>query len=171
MRSKGGKIQSDMMLMSPAGSRKRPAPGASPLVQHQQQNLMNVNASALQMPADPNLQWHQPDLASPATSFSDPSSGLGLNMYEGNTQQDASPNIASNQVARRPVNHHLVSRGTYNNGGDDSWPLLSEDALQQSQDPTWLNTSDDLEQKAQIPKKGTLAKRRQIPPFVQKLSR
>lgn len=158
--------------MSPAGSRKRPAPGASPLVQQQQQNLMNVNAGTLQMPADQNLQWHQPELASPATSYPDPSSAFGSTMYhDGNSQQDTSSNIASNQVARRPVNQHLISRGTYNNGGDESWPLLSEESLQQGQDPTWLNTTDDPEQKAQISRRGNQVKRKQIPPFVQKLSR
>ncbi len=161
----------DMMLMTPTGSRKRPAPGSSPLVQQQQQNLAtNLNTSGLQMATDQNLQWHQPSLANTAASYPDPSSNFATNMYNGSVQQDASSKTASNQVVRRGANHHVVSRGTFN-AGDDSWPLLPEDTLTQGQDPTWLNPTDDLEHKAQIARRDTQAKRKQIPPFVQKLSR
>lgn len=160
------------MLMPPAGSRKRPAPGSSPLIQQQQPNSpTNINTSALQMSSDQNIQWHQPDLTSATTSYPDPSRTFGSNMYNASTPQDGSPHTASNQVARRAANHHLVSRGTYNSGGDESWPLLSDDTLQQSQDPTWLNPTDNQEQKAHVAKRDAQSKRKQIPPFVQKLSR
>lgn len=157
--------------MSPAGSRKRPAPGSSPLVQQQQPTLAtNLNTSALQMSADQNLQWHQAGLANTATTgYPDQSSNFATNMYNGSMQQDTSK-TASNQVARRGANHHVVSRGTFN-PGDDSWPLLPDDTLPQGQDPNWLNPTDDLEHKAQIARRDTQAKRKQIPPFVQKLSR
>lgn len=160
------------MLMPPTSSRKRPAPGSSPLIQQQHPNSpTNINTGALQMSADQNLQWHQPDLNSTTTGYPEPPRAFGSNMYDANNQPAGSPHMASNQVARRAANQHLVSRGTYNSGGDDSWPLLSEDALQQSQDPTWLNPPDDLEQKAQVARRDAQSKRKQIPPFVQKLSR
>lgn len=160
------------MLMSQTGSRKRPAPGSSPLVpQHHPNSSTNLNTSALQMSADQNLQWHQPDLNSTSTGYPEPPRAYGSNVYDSNNQQAGSPLITSNQVARRAANQHLVSRGTYNSGGDDPWPILSEDALQQSQDPTWLNPTDDLEQKAQVARRDAQSKRKQIPPFVQKLSR
>ena len=38
-------------------------------------------------------------------------------------------------------------------------------------DGDWADGIDDLEQKAQVAKKEALAKKKQIPPFVQKLSR
>lgn len=158
--------------MPPTGSRKRPAPGSSPLIQQQHPNSpTNINTSALQMSTDQNLQWHQPDLAGTTTGYPEPPRAFGSNMYDTNSQQAGSPHVASNQVARRAANQHLVSRGTYNSGGDESWPMLSEDALQQSQDPTWLNPTNDLEQKAQVARRDAQSKRKQIPPFVQKLSR
>lgn len=161
-----------MMLMPPTSSRKRPAPGSSPLVPQQHPNPpTNINTSALQMSADQNLQWHQPDLNSTTTNYPEPSRAFGSNIYDTNNQQTGSPHMASNQVARRTANQHLVSRGTYNGGGDDSWPLLSEDALQQTQDSAWRNPSDNLEQKAQVARRDAQSKRKQIPPFVQKLSR
>ena len=160
------------MLMPPAGSRKRPAPGSSPLIQQQYPNSpTNINTSALQMPADQNLQWHQPDLSSAPSGYPEPPRAFGSNMYDGSNQQAGSPHMASNQVARRAGNHHLISRGNYGGGGDDSWPLLSDDTLQQSQDPTWLNPTDAQEQKAQVARRDAQSKRKQIPPFVQKLSR
>lgn len=160
-----------MILMPPAGSRKRPAPGTSPLLQQQQQHLTNINAGTLQMPADPNIQWNQPDLTSASNSYADPSIAFGSNMYNGSVQQDTPSNTASTQIARRAGNHHVVPRRAYNNGADESWSLVSEDTVPQSQDSAWLNTADDLEQKAQIARRDTQAKRKQIPPFVQKLSR
>lgn len=164
-----------MMLMPPAGSRKRPAPGASPLIQQQQQqhqqNSTSLNTGAVQLPTDQNLHWHQPDIANTGASYPDSSSTFVSNLYTGRTQQNASPTTASTQVARRAIDHHLVPRGTYSNTVDDSWPILPEDGLSQGQDPAWLNTTDDLEQKAQIARRDTQAKRKQIPPFVQKLSR
>ena len=161
-----------MMLMAQPGSRKRPAPGASPLIHQQPQNLTNINNnSALQMSADQTLQWGQPDLTSAAANYSDPSFSFGSNMYNASAPQETPPNTTSNQLARRAVNHHVVPRRTYNNGGDDTWPLLDEDSLQHNQDSAWLNTTDDLEQKAQIARRDNQAKRKQIPPFVQKLSR
>lgn len=159
--------------MSPTSSRKRPAPGSSPLVQQQQHpnSPTQINTSALQMSADQNLQWHQTDLNSTPTGYPEPPRAFGSNVYDANNPQTGSPHMASNQVARRAANQHLVSRGTYNSGGDDSWPLHSEDALQQTQDPAWLSPPDVLEQKAQVARRDAQSKRKQIPPFVQKLSR
>lgn len=79
----------------------------------------------------------------------------------------ASGGVPSNQLVRRHPNQQLVSRG--NNGwhdtsdsaggpGQSAWEAMDEG-------------EEDLEQRALVAKKEAQAKRKQIPPFVQKLSR
>ena len=157
--------------MPPAGSRKRPAPGASPIVQQQQASAANTQSAPPPMATDQLLQWHQQNLANPTSSYPDTTGNFGSNLYNGIHQVQAPPSTASNQLARRPVSQHLAQRAPYNNNGDDGWPIISEGGMQPPQDQAWLNSNDDLEQKAQIARRDTQAKRKQIPPFVQKLSR
>lgn len=157
--------------MPPAGSRKRPAPGASPVVQQRQKSAGNKINESPQMAADQYLQWHQQNMANPASRYPDPTGNFGSNLYNGMSQGQAVPPTASNQLARRPMSQHLVPRANYNNTGDDAWPIIPEDGTQPPQDQAWLNSNEKLEQKAQIARRDTQAKRKQIPPFVQKLSR
>ncbi|KAL9601647.1 MAG: hypothetical protein Q9219_002367 [cf. Caloplaca sp. 3 TL-2023] len=78
----------------------------------------------------------------------------------------------STQLARRPPAQDLAQspRASYPNGQADTWPLYSEHGTQQLSEGSWGNNADDLDQKALIAKRDAQAKRKQIPPFVQKLS-
>lgn len=157
--------------MPSAGSRKRPAPGASPIVQQQQASTGNNKNESPEMAADQYLQWHQQSMPNSAPIYSDPIGNFGSNLYNGMNQGQAVPPATSNQLTRRPMSQHLVPRANYNNSGDDAWPIIPEDGMQPPQDQAWLNSNEKLEQKAHIARRDTQAKRKQIPPFVQKLSR
>lgn len=129
------------------------------------------------MATDQYLQWHQQHLANPATSYPDTANDLTTNLFNALNQATPAPPppppppTVSNQLARRPVAHHLVPRTTFANTGGDSWPIIPEDSMQPPQDQVWRNSNDELEREAQIARRDTQAKRKQIPPFVQKLSR
>ena len=157
--------------MPTAGSRKRPAPRVSSIVQQQQAKASKVKKDSSQMATDQYLQWHQQSMANSAASYPDSSGNFGSNIYNGMNQGQAVPPVTSNQLARRPMSQHLVSRANYNITGDDAWPIISEDGVQNPQDQAWLNNNDELEQKAEIARRETQAKRKSIPPFVQKLTR
>lgn len=162
-----------MNLMSVAGSRKRPAPGASPLIQQQQPAPISINAASSHMSTDQYLQWHQQNVPNDTPTYPDPAANYNSNLYHGMNQSQSTPtpSSVSKQLARRPGNQQMVPRATYNNVGNDAWPVISDDSLPQPSEQSWLNTNDDLEQKAQVARRETQAKRKQIPPFVQKLSR
>lgn len=166
--------------MPPLVMRKRQAPGASPVQQahqqqqqHQQPSELDLKSEASQMATDQYLQWHQQQhLANSAISYPDPANDLTTNLLNALSQATAPPPPAvSNQLARRPATHHLVPRTNFANTADDSWPIIPEDGMQPPQDQAWRNSNDDLEREAQIARRDTQAKRKQIPPFVQKLSR
>ena len=164
--------------MPPLVTRKRQAPGASPVQQaqqlHQQQqpSELDLKSEASQMATDQYLQWHQQHLANSALSYPDTGNDLTTNLFNALNQATPPPPAAvSNQLARRPATHHLVSRTNFGNTADDSWPIIPEDGMQPPQDQPWRNSNDDLEREAQIARRDTQAKRKQIPPFVQKLSR
>lgn len=157
--------------MPVTGSRKRPAPGASPLVQQQQPAPTSISAGSSHM-SDQYLHWQQ-NLANGASNYPDSAPNYNPNLYNGMNQPQPmnAPTTASKQIARRPGGQQMVSRTAFNNVGNDTWPIISEDGLPQPSEQTWLNNSDDLDQKAQVAQRETQAKRKQIPPFVQKLSR
>lgn len=157
--------------MSPAGSRKRPAPGASPTVQQPQATATITNGAPPQLATDQLLQWHQQNMVNSASRYPDTTGNFSATLYDGMNQSPAVPSAASNQLARRQMSQQLAQRAPYNRASDDGWPIISEDGMQPPQDQGWLNSNDDLEQKAQIARRDTQAKRKQIPPFVQKLSR
>lgn len=164
--------------MPPLVTRKRQAPGASPVQQAQQQHQqqqpseLDLKSEASQMATDQYLQWHQQHLANSAMSYPDTANDLTTNLFNALNQATPPPPPAvSNQLARRPATHHLVPRTNFANTADDSWPMIPEDGMQPPQDQAWRNSNDDLEREAQIARRDTQAKRKQIPPFVQKLSR
>lgn len=164
--------------MPPLATRKRPAPGASPVHQAQQQQQqqqpseLDPKSEASQMATDQYLQWHQQHLANSATGYPDTGNDLTTTLFNAlNQATTAPPPAVSNQLARRPATHHLVPRTTFANTADDSWPTIPEDGIQPPQDQVWRNSNDELEREAQIARRDTQAKRKQIPPFVQKLSR
>ena len=150
--------------MVQVGTRKRPAPGASPLDQ-----MSNYNSNdAAGMPnsnQDMSYGWQGPNVPSSDPAFVNDSS---FNPYNGMpvTQQGqvSYPN-SSNQMVRRPMNQNLVSQDYGNQGGQ--WSNQAQVPLSDG----WQTSYDDLDQRAEVAKRDAQAKRKQIPPFIQKLSR
>ena len=171
-------------------TRKRRAPGASPNVRQQsdvQNNVYNRDSSTL--PADSYLSsWTDPSGATDLNAaFTDPSM-FDTSAYAGNisgatgqsnhnrvvsldglndnaTSTAPNPSAYAGQLVRRNQNQQLTARRPV-------WdPFASEGNA--NQQVGWDNTDDDeeLEQKALLARKDAQAKRKQIPPFVQKLSR
>ena len=80
----------------------------------------------------------------------------------------------STQLTRRPINRHLVAtaqRQPY----DDPWGAFGDDGMMDAQGMNGAMEENDnielLEERAAIAKREAASKRKQIPPFVQKLSR
>ncbi|KAF2639012.1 hypothetical protein P280DRAFT_360827, partial [Massarina eburnea CBS 473.64] len=149
-------------------SRKRRAPGASPIGQ---QNTYPAGP----VTTDAYMNWNDPAaVGGDLGSYHDPALFDAVN-FTGNAAQpsthnrvvsldglSASPDIGSGQLVRRNPNQQLTARG------QTPW-----DNFNQNPSNTWENAADDdeeLERKAAIAKKDAQAKRKQIPPFVQKLS-
>jgi heat shock transcription factor, other eukaryote len=175
-----------------ANSRKRPAPGASPTMQQQQQTSLHLppRSSSPRLTDDQFFKWGQ-GTAGNTPSYPDTAAAYNGALYHGigglanmtqvaqipnNQHPPQAPSSPSNQVARRSVNQSLVSRGrTFNSSTNSStpWPGdFGDGAGLELQGGGWISNSEEqLEQKALIAKREAQAKRKQIPPFVQKLSR
>jgi heat shock transcription factor len=160
--------------MPPTNPRKRAAPGASPATQAAA--MPQSYTAPSQVSNAEFLQWSQgPD----NTTYPDPAT-FNLNSYTGNgiTQApyDQSVPATSTQLARRPINRQLVPTGQragYDNLGDP-WGQFGDNSILDSKNPGAMEETDSieaLEEKATAAKREAQAKRKQIPPFVQKLSR
>jgi heat shock transcription factor len=121
------------------------------------------------------LRWSQ---GPENTGFSDPSA-YNLNTYGANALSqapyDQSVPAASTQLARRPVNRQLIPTGQrpYDNTADP-WGQFGDDPILDPQGDGAMEENDNielLEEKAAVAKRDAQSKRKQIPPFVQKLSR
>jgi heat shock transcription factor, other eukaryote len=163
-------------------SRKRRAPGASPQIQQQQQSALQPNVyppaqEATNMSTDQYLNWDDAAIMNNVPSaYSDPSL-YDSNMYTTNTNgsipQVSGANLPtdsatySGQLVKRNTNQQLAARGR------SPWETFNGDSGGGQQAGGWENTDDDeeLEQKAMLARKDAQSKRKQIPPFVQKLSR
>lgn len=119
--------------------------------------------------------WNDPSsVAGDMGGFGDPSIYDGIN-FGGNVGgtpsmhnrvvsldgMNGTTDIGAGQLVRRNPNQQLAARGR------SPWDPYD------NQQPGWENADDDeeLERKAMAAKKDALQKRKQIPPFVQKLSR
>lgn len=148
--------------MSQVRTRKRPAPGASPLKQTQKLPQSPSRTS------DPALGWQPP--GTPTNAYPDSS------LYNVQPQKVYPPTSPikpikpTNQVARRTVNQPIVPIHNYTSAGAEPWQFNESTTQMQSGDG-WSMGYDDLDQKAEAAKKEAQANRKQIPPFVQKLSR
>ena len=162
-------------MSSQGMTRKRPAPGASPAVQQPMAaptNYAPPNPGS-QLSNDQFLQWGQnpsANVVNPA-SFADPSS---YNQSGLPTAQDlsapATGTAASNQLTRRQQSNQLVSR----NRGYEQAPATYPDQNANAgpgESGAWGESLEELYQRALAAKRDAQAKRKQIPPFVQKLSR
>ncbi|KAK3397018.1 hypothetical protein B0T20DRAFT_454338 [Sordaria brevicollis] len=150
--------------MSSPNPRKRPAPGASPIVPLPIQQIPQQFTSPGQ--PDQVYRWNpSPDVAA-----------APLNTFGMISTQPPYPQAIpapSNALARRQPSRALVPTNQFN--GTDTWTSFTEDAsypLGHSSAPP-MDEHDSielLEEKAQRAKREAQAKRKQIPPFVQKLS-
>ena len=135
------------MATSQTSSRKRPAPGASPLSQTQ-------NPSSPTFPRDP--QWQPSN-----TTFQTPYNAQPQN----NLLQPVQQTQPSNQLMRRLPNHPVVPMNNF--GANGQWSVPDGQAASAN---GWTQ-DDDLDQRALVAKRDAEEKRKQIPPFIQKLSR
>ncbi|KAL3458944.1 hypothetical protein BJX64DRAFT_209630 [Aspergillus heterothallicus] len=157
--------------MSPQGvNRKRPAPGTSPVVHPQLGQLPNYPpSSGSPLSNEQFLQWGQNPPSSAVAVPSFPS----LNSYNTSagqaapTQDIASAPTASNQIARRQPANQLVNRNRTYEQPSASFP--DQDAGS-GESGGWSESLEELYQRANAAKREAQAKRKQIPPFVQKLS-
>lgn len=158
-----------LMTTSENMSRKRPAPGASPLgFQSQPQQLSDHHYanSAQPLTDDQFFDWganaHNPNAYSNQPIYGMPANA---NMYQ--NQPSVSP---SNQLTRRPVNPVMARPPALNSQWMNESPVTTP---VQQQDPaaTWSDDIEELVAKAQIAKKDAQSRRKQIPPFVMKLHR
>ncbi|KAL7926589.1 hypothetical protein ACQKWADRAFT_143955 [Trichoderma austrokoningii] len=161
--------------MSASNSRKRAAPGATPVVPIQR----NVPQS---LPADHStgaMQWNSAGGATEPTDYFSSASVHRENPYGIAQPQQTYPpavNAPSNSLARRQMNRALVPtnlRASYDSASDQ-WSAFGDDGLLVPQNATEGRVEQDnvevLEEMAQKAKREAQAKRKQIPPFVQKLS-
>lgn len=143
-------------------SRKRRAPGASP------QAPLQTYPQEATLPTDQYMNWNDSTLGADLNAFNDPTLYDYGNTGMGNHNRVVSleglndgTEMNSGQLVRRNQNQQLASR----RGQWDGFPSPTQQQ--------WETVDDDeeLEQKAAIAKKDAQSKRKQIPPFVQKLSR
>ncbi|KAE8447317.1 hypothetical protein EG329_010875 [Mollisiaceae sp. DMI_Dod_QoI] len=159
--------------MPPTNPRKRPAPGSSPAFQASQ--MPQSYAAASQVSNPELLRWsQQPE----NTAYPDPSFNMNYNGANGLSQApfDQSVPASSTQLARRPINRQLVPTGqrTTFDASDSSWAQFGDESMLDPQHVNGAMEENDnielLEERAQMAKRDAQSKRKQIPPFVQKLS-
>lgn len=147
-------------------SRKRPAPGTSPISYPQQ--IQNPAPQAFgdgnigpQLSNDQFLQWGQTGQNNPS-QYNENSYAINSNTYPQVNAQ------TSNQLTRRPTTQ-LTTRGRV----DEDPASWVDNGLgpPNKTDPEWSDDIADLEARAQVAKREAQGKRKQIPPFVQKLNR
>ncbi|KAL8829604.1 MAG: hypothetical protein Q9170_006090 [Blastenia crenularia] len=158
-------------LTTAQGSLKRPAPGASPIAQTSQPLIDPLPPA--QMSSKRDTQWTRPNQPSSFSSQPEsyPMPSINRPLLSQNSTQP--PQSSSNQLTRRPPTQELAQaqRDPYLNSRPENWPSVTENSTQQLSEVASANNGDELDQKALIAKGDAQAKRKAIPPFVQKLSR
>ena len=163
--------------MSPQGiSRKRPAPGTSPIAHPQLGALSNYPPNpnpGPQLSNDQFLQWGQNN--APGNIINQPPSYPDAANYNpaafaSNQELQAPPAaaVAAGQLARRPTPNQLISR---NRGYEQTPTTVTDNSGSGPGEAGWGESLDELYRRASIAKRDAQAKRKQIPPFVQKLRR
>lgn len=157
--------------MSAPNPRKRAAPGASPMVNYQQR--MQQPFPADNGVADSMLRWN-----GDGSDFVDAAAAHGANAYGLMPTQPQFSQVPtpSNSLARRDMNQALIP--AHNRNFDSSlepWTGFADgNTLVPQNEEEGLIEQDNveaLEEMAQKAKREAQAKRKGIPPFVQKLSR
>ncbi|KAK5072712.1 Heat shock transcription factor [Lithohypha guttulata] len=151
-------------------SRKRPAPGASPVrYPAQLHQVPNSYQSAGQpLTDDQFLNW--------GANGQDPSSYLNQSAFNLPTNQyppqaAPPPPNQSNQLARRPMSQMVAHQPQQNNQYATEQQSQPTQRQQQQQEAaiSWSDDINELLAKAQVAKKNSQSNRKQIPPFVMKL--
>ncbi|BDD58901.1 stress-responsive transcription factor hsf1 [Monascus purpureus] len=168
-------------MTSQGVSRKRPAPGTSPIVHPAIPAMSNFPPNpGSQLSNDQFLQWGQNPPAAVVNPASFPDAGsYSAPIFPATQDVPTAPpttttttatntTSTTSQLARRQPPNQLVSRGR----GYDQSPTIFSDSGTSTSEPAggWGESLDHLYQRALIAKKDAQAKRKQIPPFVQKLS-
>ncbi|KAI1418005.1 hypothetical protein F5Y13DRAFT_34354 [Hypoxylon sp. FL1857] len=141
--------------------RKRPAPGTVP-IQHQM---------AQPYTQDQLLRWN----GNNAGAFVDnaPNGVNGYGVVPSPTQAQYGPSTPSTVLARRGINNALVTANrAFTPQQSDPWSNFDENLISPQTNGS-IDEHDNielLEEKAQRAKREAQAKRKQIPPFVQKLN-
>ncbi|KAJ5181355.1 Heat shock factor (HSF)-type DNA-binding [Penicillium cf. griseofulvum] len=158
-------------MSSQGMTRKRPAPGTVPPVHPQMNPVPNFPTTASpgsQLSNDQFLQWGQnpPANAINTSAFSDPSYNPASFVPPPDVSAPAA--TASNQLARRQANQ-MVSR---NRGYEQPPASYVENSGNNGngESGAWGESLEELYRRALTAKRDSQAKRKQIPPFVQKLS-
>lgn len=157
-------------MASQGFSRKRPAPGADPMsYPSQMQNPAPAfnDGVGQQLSNDQFLQWGQNGQSTSGPSYNDNSYAMNANTYP----QNNLPNIPqpSNQLTRRPM-AQMTSRVPQPNQDGNNWIETSNGGTNPNEQD-WGDDIAELEARAQVAKREAQSKRKQIPPFVQKLNR
>jgi len=150
-------------MASQGVSRKRPAPGADPIpFPPQMPNPTPAYNDGLgqNLSNDEFFQWGQTGQTAPA--YNDNNFALNANAYP---QVNAQP---STQLTRRPMTHLAAPVRTRMSEDGSAW---IDPSGAQAMDSAWEDDISALEARAQVAKRDAQAKRKQIPPFVQKLNR
>ncbi|EED24565.1 heat shock transcription factor Hsf1, putative [Talaromyces stipitatus ATCC 10500] len=147
-------------------SRKRPAPGTSPVVHAPIGSITNYTDTTNQLSDDQFLQWGQDPHAGTtmAQAFPIDTTPYTTMSYAAANQDGPVPvpsDQTPNQLARRPMNQ-LINRNR-------SFEQSSVSSVPDSGGDGWGESIAELEQRALVAKREAQAKRKQIPPFVQKL--
>ncbi|KAI0101803.1 hypothetical protein GGR51DRAFT_550742 [Nemania sp. FL0031] len=150
--------------MPPPNPRKRAAPGSLPVPQQMPQQYNTPE----QM-----LRWNGNNAGNFADNAATPINPYGM-VSPTQPQFTQGAPTTSNALARRAGNNALVtSNRTFSPQPNDPWPGFTDDNLLSNQTNGTLDEHDNielLEDKAQRAKREAQAKRKQIPPFVQKLN-
>ncbi|RMZ77271.1 hypothetical protein DV738_g4506, partial [Chaetothyriales sp. CBS 135597] len=168
--------------MSSGISRKRPAPGTAPIGFQQVQQPDQAYVQTMnQLSDDQFLQWSQPmQNANPyqeATEIQLSSDNNNTNPYQEasamQTNSDTNHNHpqvnAQSPVSRRQVNQMVTRPRSDGVVAGQAWVETANGGQSQAEG-AWADDIQTLEQKAQVAKREAQAKRKQIPPFVQKLN-
>lgn len=151
-------------------TRKRPAPGTTPATHPQMASVPNYANPGSQLSNDQFLQWGQnPSTNAINTAALTDSSTYNQQAYPTNQELSAA---ASNQLARRQQSsQQLVSRNRGYEQAPTAYPDHNATVGPPGESGAWGESLEELYQRAQVAKRESQAKRKQIPPFVQKLSR
>ncbi|KAJ5981022.1 hypothetical protein N7481_008320 [Penicillium waksmanii] len=160
-------------MSSPGMTRKRPAPGTVPASRPQMGGAApNYANPGSQLSNDQFLQWGQNPAANAnainTAALNEAASTYNQQTYQAN--QDISA-AASNQLARRQqTSQQLVSRNRGYEQAPTVYPDHNATVGPPGESGAWGESLEELYERAQVAKRESQAKRKQIPPFVQKLS-